>query len=659
MQRQASVDVPNGMPHQRRPPQPPQQQQQEQQQMDANAIAANATNAVFVALSEAQRRSTASPLASPALSTSTSLAAVDQPLTSSSASSKGRTSPPTALTAQGAARGGPGGRSGPAGAGAGAGADGAAQGQAAGGKQTMYEWLQTLSKFIGPGYLVAIGYFDPGNWATDLAAGSEFGYRLLFIILLSNIMAVVLQSLCVKLGVVTGLDLASACRKYCPPWLNWILYIFCEIAIMACDLAEVIGSAIALNLLFGLPLFAGVLITALDVMIILMGWNAKHIKFYEFAIIGLVLAVGGCFAILISKSNPVWSQVFLGFVPSPAIFTERSSLYIAVGIIGATVMPHNLYLHSAIVRYRNSSQAQEIGEINEVDFTDDDRLSVVSEDRQPLRRKQFLPTSVRMATIDTVIALTFALLVNSSILIVASANFHAIGRTDVADIADAHALMRDLLGPAAGVLFAVALLISGQSSTVTGTLAGQFVMEGFLGSKFRVPAWARRLVTRLLAIVPALVVIFVFGDKALNDLLVFSQIILSLQLPFALWPLIWFTCSTTVMTVKFHGSAPPRTSIAEGLASGDVLGAEAVRLASAAGVEQQLAAEQTPLSNDAGDGRDSCGDSDAATITVETMPSEQSFVNGWLLTIVVVTIGLIVTTLNIVLLVQIATGTTA
>ncbi|KAJ3068435.1 hypothetical protein HK102_007172, partial [Quaeritorhiza haematococci] len=404
--------------------------------------------------------------------------------------------------------------------------------------------------------MIAVGYMDPGNWSTDLAAGSQYGYKLLFVVLLSNLFAILLQHLCIKLGIVTGHDLAQISRRHFHPAINMILYILCETAIVATDLAEVIGTAIGLNLLFHLPLAWGVALTALDVLIVLFFWNSSNLRLFELIIACLVFLVGFCFAILLGYSHPDWVQAGLGYLPKTELATNAGMLYLGIGIIGATVMPHNLYLHSNLVRYRCGINQSTIGEIGDLD---DDVLiedSSTSTSYQPLRRRQFLPDSIRMSTIDAVLSLSFALLINSSILIVAAASF---SETDVGDLKDAHSLMVKKLGGFAGVLFALALLFSGQSSTVTGTLAGQIVMEGFLGSGFRIPTWARRLATRAVAIVPALTVVLVLGEEGLNRLLVLSQVVLSLQLPFAVWPLVYFTSRRSVMTIRFRSDEEDST----------------------------------------------------------------------------------------------------
>jgi manganese transport protein len=377
-------------------------------------------------------------------------------------------------------------------------------------------WFRKLMAFAGPGYLVAVGYMDPGNWATDLAGGSRFGYTLLSVILLSNLMAVLLQGLASKLGIVTGRDLAQACRDHYTPRVSFALWIMCEIAIAACDLAEVIGSAIALNLLFGISLPVGIALTALDVMIVLYLQN-KGFRLLEALVIALVAVVGGCFLFELVISRPDVGAIARGFVPSAEILQNREMLYIGIGILGATVMPHNLYLHSSIVQTRKYEENTE-------------------------GRRE----AVRFAFIDSTIALTFALFINASILIVAAATFHRTGNTQVAEIQDAHQLLTPLLGVAgASTVFALALLASGQNSTLTGTLAGQIVMEGFLNLRIR--PWLRRLITRAIAIVPAAIVAFIYGESGTAKLLVLSQVILSLQLSFAVFPLVQFTSDKVKM----------------------------------------------------------------------------------------------------------------
>ncbi len=370
-------------------------------------------------------------------------------------------------------------------------------------------WRKALA-FAGPGYMVAVGYMDPGNWATDLAGGARFGYALLSVVLISNLMAILLQSLALKLGIVTGRDLAQACRDHYSRPVSFVLWILCEIAIAACDLAEVIGAAIALNLLFGIPLIWGVVLTAFDVLLILMLQN-KGFRWLEAFIIALIASVAVCFAIELAMAHPAIGAVARGLVPTTEIITNPAMLYIAIGILGATVMPHNLYLHSAIVQTRR-----------------------VGTDPESKRE------AIHFATVDSTVALLFAFFINAAILILAAATFHQSGHQDVADIGDAYHLLTPLLGTtAASTLFALALLAAGQNSTITGTLAGQIVMEGFLD--IRLPAWLRRLITRLIAIVPAVIVTAMYGVRGAASLLILSQVILSLQLSFAVVPLVRFT----------------------------------------------------------------------------------------------------------------------
>lgn len=372
--------------------------------------------------------------------------------------------------------------------------------------------------FAGPGYLVAVGYMDPGNWATAIAGGSAFGYTLLSVVMLANLMAIVLQALSARLGIATGRDLAQACRDHYSPPVSFSLWLLAELAVCATDLAEIIGTAIALNLLFGIPLALGVVITVADVLLILM-LQARGFRYMEALIVSLMLVIGGCFIYEIVLSHPDWANVAAGFVPSPEIVTNPAMLYVAIGILGATVMPHNLYLHSALVQTRAFDES-------------------VSGRRE----------AIRYATIDSTLALLIALLINAAILIVAAATFHAHGHTQVAEIQDAHKMLAPLLGAgAASMLFAVALLASGQNSTITGTLAGQIVMEGFLD--IRLPPWLRRLITRLIAVIPAIVVTLQYGASGTAQLLVLSQVILSLQLPFAVIPLVKFTSDRAKMGV--------------------------------------------------------------------------------------------------------------
>ncbi|MCW5313142.1 Mn(2+) uptake NRAMP transporter MntH [Nostoc sp. KVJ3] len=376
-------------------------------------------------------------------------------------------------------------------------------------------WRKMMA-YTGPGYLVSVGYIDPGNWATDIAGGSKFGYSLLTVILLSNLMAILLQSLCVRLGVATGRDLAQACREYFSPKVSFSLWVLCEIAIAACDLAELLGSAIALQLLFGIPLIWGVCITALDVLVLLF-LQHKGFRYTEALVIMLVATVGICFTAEILFSRPDMGGILLGYLPNKEILENPEMLYIAIGILGATVMPHNLYLHSSIVQTR---------------------------DWQPNTKKRW--EAIKFGTIDSTFALSLALFINSAILIVSAATFHFSGNQNVAEIQDAYKLLSPLLGVSfASAIFGIALLASGQSSTLTATLAGQIVMEGFL--QFRFPSWLRRLITRLLAIIPAIITIIIFGEHSTSSLIVFSQVILSLQLPFAVIPLVMFTSNRRLM----------------------------------------------------------------------------------------------------------------
>jgi manganese transport protein len=383
-------------------------------------------------------------------------------------------------------------------------------------------FFRKLLAFAGPGFLVAVGYMDPGNWATDLAGGSKYNYALLSVIMLSNLMAILLQSLSLKLGIATGRDLAQACRDHFSKPVSFFLWIICEIAIAACDLAEVIGSAIALNLLFGLPLLAGVCVTSLDVLFVLFLQN-KGFRYIEALVITLIIIIGGCFAWEIVVSQPNLLGIAKGFLPSPQIVSDPGMLYIAIGILGATVMPHNLYLHSSIVQTR--------------------RYELSASGKRE---------AIKFATIDSTVALMFALFINAAILIVAAATFYTHGRNDVAEIQDAYKLLTPLLGvTGASTLFALALLASGQNSTLTGTLAGQIVMEGFLNIRLR--PWLRRLITRLIAIIPAVVVTIISGEKGTTDLLVLSQVILSLQLSFAVFPLVMFTSDKVKMGAFVNG----------------------------------------------------------------------------------------------------------
>jgi manganese transport protein len=392
-------------------------------------------------------------------------------------------------------------------------------------------WIRRLLAFVGPGYMVAVGYMDPGNWATAIAGGSAFGYTLLWIALLSSLMAMLLQAICARLGIATGRDLAQLCRERFPKPVAYPLWLLAETAICATDLAEVIGTAIALQLLFGLPLLDGVLLTVLDTVLIL--WlQHKGVRWLEAFIIGMIALIAGCFIVQLVMADPVWGDVLRGYLPSSSVVGDRTQLYLALGILGATVMPHNLYLHTALVQSRDAKQ-----------------------DVEGQRE------AIRFAGIDSTVALVIALLINSSILILAASAFHTRGQTGVAEIGEAHALLAPLLGVAAPTLFAIALLACGLNSTVTATIAGQVVMEGFL--RIRLPPALRRLITRMIAIIPAVVVTWLYGESGTARLLVLSQVILSLQLPFAVIPLMMFAGDRRRLGVL----ATPRWQMALGWAS--------------------------------------------------------------------------------------------
>ena len=379
-------------------------------------------------------------------------------------------------------------------------------------------WIRRMLAFVGPGYMISVGYMDPGNWATDLAGGAQFGYTLLAVIMLSNLMAILLQALSARLGIVTGRDLAQACRDHYPRPVSLVLWFACELAIIACDLAEVIGTAIALQLLFGIPLIGGALITALDAFLVLL-LMSKGFRYLEAFVIALLIVIATCFAVQIVAAAPPIASILDGFIPSPEIVTNPAMLYIAMGIIGATVMPHNLYLHSSIVQTRAYKR------------NDEGRRD-----------------AIKWATLDSTVALMLALFVNAAILIVAAAAFHGTGHADVAEIGQAYELLSPLLGLGiASTLFAIALLASGLNSTVTATLAGQIVMEGFL--RLRIPHWARRLLTRGLAIIPVVFVTAIYGEKGTANLLVLSQVVLSMQLPFAVIPLVQFVTNRDKMGI--------------------------------------------------------------------------------------------------------------
>lgn len=375
--------------------------------------------------------------------------------------------------------------------------------------------IQKMLRFLGPGLLISVGYMDPGNWATDIAAGSKFGYGLLFVVILSSLLAILLQYLSLKLGIATGKDLAKHIHDEYKSGTNFILWIFAEIAIIACDVAEVLGGALAFKLIFGCSIQIGIFITALDTLIVL-GLKGKGFRQVEAIVLGLVLTIGISFVVQIFLVKPDMHQLFTGLIPSKDIFLNRDSWYLAIGILGATVMPHNLYLHSSIVQTRKT----DAGEKSKSE-------------------------AIRYAGIDSAVSLFLALFINAGILVLAAQVFHFTGHNTVAEIEDAYKLLKPLAGPAAGILFAVALLASGQSSTFTGTIAGQVIMEGHL--KLKIPCWKRRLITRTLAIVPAFVGIWFFGENSVGRLLVLSQVVLSFQLPFALFPLIRFVSEKKIM----------------------------------------------------------------------------------------------------------------
>ena len=377
-------------------------------------------------------------------------------------------------------------------------------------------FFRKMIAFAGPGYLVAVGYMDPGNWATDLGGGSKYGYTLLSAVLISSLMAIFLQALSAKLGIATGRDLAQACREHYSRRTTAVLWVLCEIAIAACDLAEVLGSAVALKLLFGLPLLAGVLLTGFDVLLVL-ALQGRGFRVLETLVITLIATIGACFAYEIFFARPLWIEAARGFLPTAEILKNRDMLYLAIGILGATVMPHNLYLHSSIVQTR--------------------AFKLDAEGKRE---------AVRFATLDSTLALGFSLFINAAILVLGAAAFHTRGMNDVADISQAYQLLTPVLGVSfASVLFAAALLCSGQNSTLTGTLAGQIVMEGFL--HWRLKPWLRRLITRSMAIIPAAIVIGVMGEGRVTSLLILSQVVLSFQLPFAVVPLIQFTSDRSKM----------------------------------------------------------------------------------------------------------------
>ncbi|KAF9907107.1 hypothetical protein EC991_011325 [Linnemannia zychae] len=541
-------------------------------------------------------------------------------------------------------------------------------------RQTRFQSLSSSFKrflgFVGPGYIVSVGYMDPGNWATDLAGGSSYGYMLLFVILMSNLMAVCLQGLAVKLGVVSGLDLAQACRKFTPKYVNWVLYVLAELAIIACDLAEVIGSAIALNLLFKIPLAWGVVITAADVLIILFAFrddqSVKSRRVFEALVILLVSSVGVCFTALIVYSEPVAKDVLRGFLPDTKILTEKEALFLSIGIIGATVMPHNLYLHSSIVKLRTSRELTELASSQASMSSTSDLMTV--DQRQVMLEEDKGAVSVKHSTIrstlrytfwDSTVALTFALYVNSAILIVAAATFKYkhpdVDNSGLADFFSAFDLLGQYLGRAAGYLFAVALLMAGQSSTLTATLAGQIIMEGFLGSSYLKP-WVRRLLTRCLAIIPALVIVLIKGQDGLSSLLLASQVALSIQLPFAVIPLVFFTSMGRCMTIPVQDNTDKPGDMSYGRGWGKDYKHQP-------GVDGDAVA---PVSSDEHHGTDGAGVLSPSSTMVGTpvvdggRSGEQqllhNFANAWWLVGIAGLISIILLGLNFYLLVQTIRG---
>ena len=404
--------------------------------------------------------------------------------------------------------------------------------------------LRKMLAFAGPGYLIAVGYMDPGNWATDLGGGSRFGYTLLSVVLISSLMAMFLQALCAKLGIATGRDLAQACREHYSRRVSLFLWVICELAIAACDLAEVLGSAVALKLLFGLPLLAGVLLTGLDVLLVL-ALQGRGFRFIEAMVITLIATIAGCFAYEIFVSQPLWREAAVGLIPRLEILRNREMLYISIGILGATVMPHNLYLHSSLVQTRAFGPT-------------------------PRDRRE----AVWYSEIDSALALGVSFFINAAILVLAAAAFHRRGMLEVADITQAYQLLTPVLGASlASTIFAAALLCSGQNSTLTGTLAAQVVKEGFLD--LHLSPWLRRLVTRSLAILPAALVIGIMGESKVTWLLILSQVVLSFQLPFAVVPLVIFTNDRQRMGEFVNGRA---TVVIAWLVTAAIIGLNALLL---------------------------------------------------------------------------------
>ncbi|KAF8959989.1 hypothetical protein BGZ46_001675 [Entomortierella lignicola] len=542
--------------------------------------------------------------------------------------------------------------------------------------------FKRFMSFVGPGYIISVGYMDPGNWATDLAGGSSFGYMLLFIILLSNIMAVVLQGLAVKLGVVSGLDLAQACRRFTPKYINWILYVLAELAIIACDIAEVIGSAVALNLLFKIPLPWGVVITAADVLIILFAFrddqSVKSRRVFEALVIVLVSCVGICFTAEIAYAKPVAKDVFKGFLPDSQILTNSEALYLAIGIIGATVMPHNLYLHSSIVKLRTSQELTKLASSqNSMSSTQDlmaaeQRTLLLEEDKGAVSVKHStIRSTLKYTFIDSTVALTFALYVNSAILIVSAATFKYkypdVDNSGLADFFSAFHLLSEYLGKVAGYVFAVALLMAGQSSTLTATLAGQIIMEGFLGASYLKP-WVRRLMTRCLAIIPALVIVIIKGQNGLSGLLLASQVALSLQLPFAVIPLVLFTSMSRCMTIPVEDNVDTPENLGYGSGFGsDPKTLEAEQTAAILSNDQEynpLPTATASAAAAAGVNSSPMNEDDNGNVNnyndnsnhVKDGPLLHNFANSWWLIIISGIISFILLGLNFYLLVQALLG---
>lgn len=579
--------------------------------------------------------------------------------------------------------------------------------------------------FAGASILPAVGYMDPGNWATSLAAGASFRYSLLSIILLSNVIAIILQSLCVKLGLVTGKDLAEVCAAYFSTIPRIALWILAELAIIATDLAELIGSAIALNLLVGLPLPWGVALTSADVLIILIGWRKGTQRLFEVAIGLLILGVLVCFIILLSFAKPDWADVFAGYVPRAEIFSDPNMMYVAMGILGATVMPHNLFLHSHLVINRTATSlsiplkdqmkrtraffSTICGSSNCVDKSVDETNSSPAAAESPEARVEIVANdfkfsmlaALRLYTIDTVAALSIALCINSAILIVAAASFYSLG-IQVSSIQEAFYFMKETLGAGAAITFALALFFSGQSSVITGTMAGQIVAAGFLGKDSRLvlamKPWMRRLATRLLAVIPALCAALIGGEQAINKMLIGSQVALSIQLPFAVWPLVLFTSSRAIMKVwndgtgrgwkrvkspngpRRHRQSEDEEMLRDEWDDDDTVINDGIELDSPAdaAVDDVHLEEVPPPQGEFGEHAPSSSNSEAKPAsltdgvsvkepeeeahTVEVLPGRQKyhldyrFANNWVLTIVGVLLALILTGLNLWLIVQVARG---